>query len=229
MDLAPGDRRRLVETSIELLATLHAVDWRSVGLEFLGDHPEAGLDGQLAFWQDSFDWAAQGAENSAVSYALKWLSDNRPVGLVEDVLLWGDARLGNIIFDSECQPAALLDWEMTSIGCAEADVAWWLFMFDHFTSGIGVAVPEGFPSREEVIALYEKHAGRQLRPLHYFEVLAGVRVSILMHRAANLMIQAGQIPPDATMAVNNPASQMLAALLDLPAPDGVAASFIGNR
>ena len=50
-----------------------------------------------------------------------------------------------------------------------------------------------------------------------------------MVRAAHMMIAAGLMPPDAPMAFNNPASQLLAKTLDLPAPTGTAVSFIGNR
>jgi len=43
------------------------------------------------------------------------------------------------------------------------------------------------------------------------------------------MIEAGLLPPEATMALNNPASQLLAKLLGLPSPSGETVSFIGNR
>jgi hypothetical protein len=50
-----------------------------------------------------------------------------------------------------------------------------------------------------------------------------------MHRAGNLMIEAGLLPADAPMKLSNPASHLVAKLLDLPAPEGVAQSFAGNR
>jgi hypothetical protein len=43
------------------------------------------------------------------------------------------------------------------------------------------------------------------------------------------MIEHGQLPPDAAMPVNNPATQVLAALLNLPAPDGEACWIVGHR
>jgi hypothetical protein len=50
-----------------------------------------------------------------------------------------------------------------------------------------------------------------------------------MVRAAHMMIAAGMMPPDSPMAQSNPASQLVAKLLDLPAPTGATTSFIGNR
>ena len=60
-------------------------------------------------------------------------------------------------------------------------------------------------------------------------MFAALRLSILMHRAGNLMIAAGLLPPDAPMKLNNPASQLLAKLIGAPAPERRAQSFIGNR
>jgi hypothetical protein len=50
-----------------------------------------------------------------------------------------------------------------------------------------------------------------------------------MHRAGNLMIEVGLLPAEATMKYNNPASQLLAKLIEVDAPTGEAQSFIGNR
>ena len=43
------------------------------------------------------------------------------------------------------------------------------------------------------------------------------------------MIAGGLIPADSPMALNNPSSQLLARLLNLPAPTGEAANFVGKR
>ena len=76
---------------------------------------------------------------------------------------------------------------------------------------------------------YETLSGYRIRHIEFYEAFAALRLSILMHRAGNIMIAAGLLPPDAPMKLNNPASQLLAKLLDLPAPAGVVQSFIGNR
>jgi aminoglycoside phosphotransferase (APT) family kinase protein len=42
------------------------------------------------------------------------------------VLLWGDARIGNMIFAPGGTPVAVLDWETATFGQAEEDLAWYL-------------------------------------------------------------------------------------------------------
>ncbi len=229
LDLTAEQRTRMWENSIDILARIHGTDWSALGLDFL-DVAENGndLDAQLAYWNRFFAWASAGESNPNIEYALSWLADNKPAGPSEKVLNWGDARVGNIIYDG-IDPVAVLDWEMVTLGAPELDLGWWLFLERHHTEGIGAPVPAGNPSRQETISHYEAASGRVLSDLHYYEVFAGVRLSIIMVRAAHMMIEAGMLPPDAPMALSNPASQLMAKLLDLPAPDGATTTFIGNR
>lgn len=232
-ELTPEQRGAMCRNSLEAIAAIHAADWRALGLESLA--PAGGAtaasvhDADLAHWQEFYDWARAGDTNPTVEAGLAWLSANRPADDRDPVLLWGDARIGNMLFGDDLAVNAVLDWEMVGLGQPEADVAWWLFILRHHTEGIGFGVPEGFPTREEVVATYEKAAGRSLEHLDYYEVWAAVRLAIIMHRAGNLMIELGLLPADAPMKLNNPASQLLAGLVGAPAPGGDAQSFIGNR
>ena len=60
--------------------------------------------------------------------AFGWLEDNWPAdaAAAEPVLLWGDARVGNVLYQ-DFRPVAVLDWEMTTLGPRELDVAWIIF------------------------------------------------------------------------------------------------------
>jgi len=229
LELSSQERAVMVEDASRVLAELHGVDLEAVGLGGLRTHSEAGLDGQLRFWREFFGWAAAGDSNPTVEAAFAWLDEHAPAAAGPDVLTWGDARIGNLIFDENLAVAAILDWEMVAVGPAAMDIGWWLFLMRHHTDGIGLPLPAGFPSAAEFVARYEERTGSVLGDLHYWEVLAAVKMGVLMHRAGNLMIGAGLLPPDAPMKTNNPASQLLAELLGLPAPSGGAQSFIGNR
>ncbi len=145
------------------------------------------------------------------------------------VLCWGDARVGNMLIADDMTINGVLDWEMVGLGSPDLELGWWMFMLRHHTEGIGAPLPPGFPSREQVIARYEERTGHVLDHLDFYEAFAGLRLSILMHRAGNMMIAAGLLPPDAPMKFNNPASQLLAGLIGAEAPTGAAQSFIGNR
>lgn len=223
----------LCRNSLEAIGAIHNADWQALGLSSLvpegGGAAYAVYDADLASWKAFYDWARESDVNPTVEAGFAWLAEHRPDEHREPVLLWGDSRIGNMLFADDQSVSAVLDWEMVGLGQPEADVAWWLFILRHHTEGIGMPVPSGFPSRQDVVALYEKSSGRTLEHLDYYEVWAAVRLAIIMHRAGNLMIQLGLLPPDAPMKFNNPASQLLAKLIGAPAPSGDSQSFIGNR
>ncbi|HWJ82442.1 MAG TPA: phosphotransferase family protein [Nocardioides sp.] len=233
LDLSPEEQRRLCVSSLEAMAAVHDADWKGLGLDRLvpaeGPSASAVLDADRAYWKRFYDWARDGEVNPTVEAGLAWLDAHRPEDDRDPVLLWGDARIGNMLFGEDLGVTAILDWEMVGLGQPEADVAWWLFILRHHTEGIGMPVPAGFPGVDEVVAVYEKASGRTLRHLGYYEVWAAVRLAIIMHRAGNLMVQLGLLPAGAPMRLNNPASQLLAGLIGAPAPTGDAQSFIGNR
>jgi aminoglycoside phosphotransferase (APT) family kinase protein len=230
LELTADEQAALCENALQVLAALHAVDHRELGLDFL-DRPQLGeqpLDQQIAYWERTFAWAAEGEPNPTIEAAFEWIRANRPTG--EPVVLsWGDARIGNMLFAGDHSVAGVLDWEMVALGSPELDLAWWLFLLRHHTEGIGAPLPPGFPTAEATVARYQELTGHEVKHLHFYEAFSGLRLSILMVRAAHMMIEAGLMPPDAPMALCNPASNLLAKTLGLPAPTGRSVSFIGNR
>ena len=231
LELGPDEQSRMVENGLAALAKIHAADWRALDLGLLAK-PDLGaspLDQQIAWWKRTFAWAAPGEPNPTVEAGFRWVEANRPKETEPIVLNWGDARVGNMIFPDDLSVAAVLDWEMVSLASPELDLGWWLFLFRHHTEGIGMSPPPGFPSRERVIGRYEELSGHRVRHIDFYETFAALRLSVLMHRAGNLMIGAGLLPADAPMKLSNPASQLLAKLLGLPAPTGTVQSYIGNR
>jgi aminoglycoside phosphotransferase (APT) family kinase protein len=230
LELSDQQRWRLCEASLEALAAVHNADWRALGLGFIAPPDGAdAFDAEVANWREFYDWARGADVNPTIEAGFAWLDANRPDDRREPVLNWGDARIGNMMFDGDLAVNAILDWEMVSLGHPDMDLAWWLFTLRHHTEGIGLPVPSGFPTRDQVVAIYERAAGRTIDHLDYYEAWAGVRLSILMHRAGNLMIDLGFLPPDAPMKFNNPASQLLAKLIGAEPPVGSVQSFIGNR
>jgi aminoglycoside phosphotransferase (APT) family kinase protein len=230
LELGAGQRKTMWQNSLQALAKIHAADWEALGLGFLDTATNgSGLHAQIAEWRETFDWATEGQANPTIEHALDWLAENRPTTDMTKVLNWGDARVGNIIFSAELGVSAILDWEMVTLGSRELDLGWWLFLMRHHTEGIGLPLPDGIPDRDETIAYYSSITGHIPVDLDYYEILAATKLSIIMVRAAHMMIGMGLLPPDSPMALSNPASQLLAKLIDLPAPTGATTSFIGNR
>lgn len=77
-----------------------------------------------------------------------------------------------------------------------------------------------------MIARYEQLTGHTVRDKAWHEVFGGQRFAVLMARAGTMLIEAGVLPPGHTMATNNPATQLLATMIDVPAPVGETTSFL---
>jgi aminoglycoside phosphotransferase (APT) family kinase protein len=216
----------------DLPRLLPSIDAHALGLKQLlvksGNDSNTNLR-LVAYWEQFYQWARNGEDNPIIEHGLKWLKDHAPDDDDRLCLSWGDARLGNMIIAGDLSVAAVLDWEMVTIAAPELDLAWWMFLMTHHSAGIGAALPEGFPDDAGTIAKYEAFSGRRVQNLDYYMVFAGVRMCILVLRAANLMIGAGLLPADAQMGRINPASKMTAGLLGLGTSDESAAYYFGNR
>jgi aminoglycoside phosphotransferase (APT) family kinase protein len=231
LDLAPTERAKLCDEGLQMLARVHAFDPQEIGLAFLA-RPELGgdsLDQEITFYENFYAWAAEGAHSPTVEAALTWIREHRPAELDRVALCWGDARIGNMMFDEQQSVVGVLDWEMASLGHPEQDLGWWLFMHRHHTEGFGLPHPEGFPSRAQVIARYEELTGRPVQNIEFYEAFAALRGAVIMVRMARIMIQAGLLPPESEMAENNGSSRILASMIGLPAPTGVGVTLISKN
>lgn len=218
-DASPAEQEALWWSSLEAMAELHRLDWRAAGLELLDrpEHGPVGLAQQLGWWRDYARWAADGRPNPPVDAGEAWLVEHLPTDPPPVGLTWGDARLSNMLY-RDFEVAAVLDWEMASLGPAEVDLAWMLFFRDFFSDGLGVPDLPGFPSHDASITRYEELLGRPVADLRWYTVFACWRHSAIMGRLADLFEANGEIPSGTDARVNNLASRMLASMLDLPAP-----------
>jgi aminoglycoside phosphotransferase (APT) family kinase protein len=183
----PEVQRRLYDGLIDQVAAIHRIDGSSIDAEL----PERDIDQELAQWRSYLDWYADGERVvPALDEALAWCADTRPLEDPPASLLWGDVRMGNLIYDDERCPVAVLDWEMAMIGAAEHDVAWWLTLEATQDELFGRRV-EAFPSAAETRRIYETRLGRPLQNMQWFEAFAMVRSTAVMTRIGLLHERAG--------------------------------------
>lgn len=220
-EATPAQRQTMVESGLEAMAAVHSIDWRAAGLEWL-DASGCGAPTQavqIDLYRGYAADALAGRDHPVLDAALDWLVANDP-GDDRVGLSWGDARLGNIIWQ-DYRPAAVCDWEAAALCPTDADLGWWL-MFDRMIfDDPGLPRPEGYPDRTEMVACYEAASGRACGDLDYWEMFAAMRFCAIFIRIGDRMARSGLLGPGINPAVGNLATVALAARLgiDNPTPD----------
>ena len=177
-----GDRRAIGERVADTLAAIHAVDPDAVGLGDLG-RKEDYVARQLRRWQGQWE-KSKTRELPAVDRVHDALAARIPEQ-GPATIVHGDYRLDNMILTDGGEVAAVLDWELCTLGDPLADVgqlmAYWP---DRGEETIALGQPAnlapGFPTREEVAARYAERSGRDLSDLGYYVALGYWKLAIIL-------------------------------------------------
>jgi aminoglycoside phosphotransferase (APT) family kinase protein len=197
---APAERQReLQDSTIDVLAKLHAIPEPERAFGFLAttEAPNA-LRRNLDWLQSWYRFAVPDIGPSPLlERALAWLEDHFPTEITEQpaVLVWGDSRVGNVLYD-DFRPVAVLDWEMATLGPREMDVAWLIFAHMVFQSLTGLAGLPGMPDflrEDDVRATYQQLSGVELGDLHWFYVYSGVIWACVFMRTGARRVHFGEI------------------------------------
>jgi len=203
LEAAPAERARLQRSSVRILAELHAI--AEPAATFPALRPPGGMDAlrcHVDRQHDYYRWAlaGDGIRIPIIERSLGWLEQHWPRDRGPDVLCWGDARIGNIIYRG-FEPAAVLDWEMAAIGPRELDVGWFVFLHRFFQDIAEFFGLEGIPDflrRSDVEHFYQELSGYPLRDMDFYLVYAALRHAIVMARIKRRMIHFGEdeVPGD---------------------------------
>lgn len=180
-----ASRRNVRDAFLDTVTRIHETP--TAGLDL-----REGLDVELDYWETYLSWATDGEPPQPLAGALDWCRSSRPVADPDQGLLWGDVRLGNVVFDpAMLVPKAVLDWDMACIGPFEMDVAWFLALEDVQSDLTDMRVA-GFGSHDDTVAWVESRIRRPLVDLEWYEVFALVRASAVSTRIAVLFERAGR-------------------------------------
>ncbi len=211
LEMSESERSQVWWSALESMARVHLVDWQKLDLGFLR-RTETGvtaIDRHLHYYEDYFRWAVDDcARYPMIRAGLDWLQHNQPRD-EPTAVCWGDSRISNMIFQ-ETKCAAVIDWEMASLGNPLQDLAWFCVLDRCFSEGLGIARLGGLPSYEATAQRWHELTGFSLAHLRYYEIFGLVRFSAIMARVIRQMKHYEIMPADHEMDVENLASVTLA-------------------
>jgi aminoglycoside phosphotransferase (APT) family kinase protein len=201
----PDERAACYDSLNDVLARLHKVDFRAVGLGDYG-RPQGYVARQLARWSKQYE-ASKIDEIPEMDHLIEWLGRNIPAD-DETTIAHGDYRIENIVFHQvEPRVVAVLDWELSTLGHPIGDLAWTCRAYhcppglDGVSSFQGIDLKaHGIPSEDEFVAAYCKRVGRRSVPdLMFFVVFAFFRGAAIAQGIAMRAKLGNASGPDAAL------------------------------
>jgi len=163
---------------VDTLADLHAIVPDAVGLGDFG-RPEGFLARQVARWKKQLDASRSRELPDADELHRRLAADVPPEGAVG--IVHGDYRLDNVLVDADDRPAAVIDWEMATLGDPLTDLALML-VYGRIAAAAGPVVADanlapGFLSEAEVVERYASRSDRDLSRFGFYLGLASYKAA----------------------------------------------------
>jgi aminoglycoside phosphotransferase (APT) family kinase protein len=177
-----SERAAIGERVVDTLVAIHEVDPDEVGLGELG-RKEAYVERQLRRWQGQWE-KSKTRELPAVDEVHERLAARVPEQ-GPATIVHGDYRLDNMILSSSGEIAAVVDWELCTLGDPLADVGmllvYWSEEGDDFMPLFAPAtIKPGFPKRADVRDRYAEGSGRDLSEIDFFVALGYWKLAIIL-------------------------------------------------
>ena len=182
----PDWRRRMGFSHCEGILALGALDYLEVGLEGFGK-PEKYLERQVERWRSQLEGYGQfdawpgPSEIPHVEVISQWLEDHCPDSF-EPGIIHGDCHIANVMFELEGpELAALVDWELATIGDPLLDIGWLMATWPDRKSGYGLT--QGWKEIapiDEIVQHYVERTTRDTSALSWYAVLACFKLGIIL-------------------------------------------------
>lgn len=219
----PSVQRAMGFAMVDAIGAVARVDVEAVGLTGLG-RPDGWLERQVERWRSQLasyrDVDGFGGERlPGVERVAHWLAENRPA-VSHLSLIHGDFHFANVLIDQNGPAvAAIVDWELTTIGDPMLDLG-------HFLATLPTSLGErwlqatpslagmALPEPAELVAHYASVTNRDAQDVAWFEVLASYRLGIILE-GTNARANAGRAPREIGDELHNRAVVLLARAGDL--------------
>jgi aminoglycoside phosphotransferase (APT) family kinase protein len=179
-------RKGLAFQLVEGIALLSKVDWKAKGLQGLG-RPDGFHERQVDRWTAFFE-RTKGRELPGFDVAVAWLRAHRPIDY-EPGIMHGDYQFANVMYrhGAPARLAAIVDWEMGTVGDPKLDLGWVVQSWPDDTSASAAAASSyvdmtGMPSRSQILAHYAAVSGRQVDDIDYYVILAKWKLAVVLEQ-----------------------------------------------
>lgn len=187
-DLTPNFRQGIGEELVDHLVDLHGLDYEDVGLGSFG-RPEGYCQRQIRTWSGQWERSAT-RQLPAISRLFASLAAAIPKH-ADHSIVHGDYKIDNVIFDLTGplpQAAAILDWELSTLGDPLADLGTFLTYWSDsqlengaaFVQAAGITAHTGFPTAQELAGRYADRSGRSLDHLNFYRALAEMKLAVIL-------------------------------------------------
>jgi len=174
---SPELRADMGRQAAEILARIHNLDWRSLGLDFLGVPPSPAhcADIEIDKWEAILEKDRLEA-HPILSMGLRWLRHHKPVPQ-KVTLVHADYRTGNFLYDQH-NILGILDWEMVHLGDPMEDVGWFCVRMWRWAGDEKVG---GLLDRDDWYRLYEQYSGIPVdhEAALFWEILGDIKLAII--------------------------------------------------
>ncbi|MCW2952007.1 MAG: putative phosphotransferase [Conexibacter sp.] len=179
--LGPRLAREVSFALVDALADLHALEPAAVGLGELG-RPAGYLERQVRRWTGQIDGSWR--EIPGIDALAKRLRDELP-GSSDAAIVHGDFRLDNAIVASDGRVAAVVDWELATLGDPLADLGllscYWTGVPSHSADTMtkGIAPELGFPPIAELVERYAARTRRDVSALPWYVAFGYFKLAVI--------------------------------------------------
>jgi aminoglycoside phosphotransferase (APT) family kinase protein len=202
-ELSPQTRRAIGTALIDTLATLHAVELQSVGLETYGRHG-GYCQRQVKTWGQQWD-RSKTRDLPDMDRLLNALTSTLPSEDSGVSIVHGDYRLDNTVMqiDPSVGVAGVLDWELSTLGDPLADLGmlltYWHDIRDDERALIpvasGVTAKPGFPTTAELAAQYANQTGASLDRLGFYRALSAMKLAVILEGVHQRFLAGSTVGP----------------------------------
>ena len=181
-ELSEDERGPIGEAVVDALATLHGLEPADVGLGELGRR-EGYVERQLKRWHGQWE-QSKTRELATIDEVHRRLSDRVPEQQ-RVAIVHGDYRLDNLILSAEGRIAAIVDWELCTLGDPLADLGllsvYWSRPGDELTPlGSAPTMAAGFPERDAIAERYAERTGLDLAELDFYVALGYWKLAVIL-------------------------------------------------